>query len=87
MIFTSRQSKADAFRRIKAAVSYGDSDGDIRDSVAAGARPIRILRAPNSANHDLSTMEASARRCLPAQSTTKQSVCGMVKRLSRRRHK
>lgn len=52
VIFTSRQSKADAFRRIKAAVSYGDSDGDIRDSIAAGARPVRILRAPNSANHE-----------------------------------
>ena len=50
MIFTSRQSKAAAFKRIKAVVSYGDSDGDIRDSILAGARPIRVLRARTSVN-------------------------------------
>lgn len=32
----------------KIAVFYGDSDTDIEAAIAAGARPIRILRAPNT---------------------------------------
>jgi acid phosphatase (class B) len=52
VIFTSRKSKAAAFREIKAELSYGDSDGDIRDSIQAGARPIRVLRSPASVNHE-----------------------------------
>ena len=52
VIFTNREAKTASFRRIGAAVSYGDSDGDIRDSIAAGARPIRVLRARTSVNHD-----------------------------------
>jgi acid phosphatase (class B) len=52
VIFTSRQPKTKAFRDIKAQVSYGDSDGDIRDSIQAGARPIRVLRSPASVNHE-----------------------------------
>lgn len=52
VIFTNREPKTEAFRRVKAVISYGDSDGDIRDSIVAGARPIRVLRAPNSVNHD-----------------------------------
>lgn len=52
VIFTSRQPKTAAFRQVKAQVSYGDSDGDIRDSIQAGARPIRVLRSPASVNHE-----------------------------------
>lgn len=52
VIFTSRQPKTEAFRKVKAQVSYGDSDGDIRDSIQAGARPIRVLRSPASVNHE-----------------------------------
>jgi acid phosphatase (class B) len=52
VIFTNRESKVAAFRKVGAVISYGDSDGDIRESIQAGARPIRILRARNSVNHD-----------------------------------
>jgi acid phosphatase (class B) len=52
VIFTNRQDKTDAFRKIGAQLSYGDSDGDIRDSIRAGARPIRVLRSPASVNHE-----------------------------------
>jgi acid phosphatase (class B) len=52
VIFTNRESKAAAFRKINAQVSYGDSDGDIRDSIQAGARPVRVLRSPASVNHE-----------------------------------
>jgi acid phosphatase (class B) len=52
VIFTSRQSKTEAFRKLGAVISYGDSDGDIRESIEAGARPIRIMRARTSVNHD-----------------------------------
>jgi acid phosphatase (class B) len=52
VIFTQREPKTSAFIRIHAQVSYGDSDGDIRDSIAAGARPIRIMRARTSVNHE-----------------------------------
>ena len=52
VIFTNRGPKTPAFVRIHAQVSYGDSDGDIRDSVQAGARPIRVMRARTSVNHD-----------------------------------
>lgn len=52
VIFTSRQAKTAAFRSIKAQLSYGDSDGDIRDSIQAGARPVRVLRSPASVNHE-----------------------------------
>jgi acid phosphatase (class B) len=52
VVFTNRQSKAASFRKLNAAISYGDSDGDIRDSIQAGARPIRVLRARTSVNHE-----------------------------------
>lgn len=52
VIFTNRQSKAAVFKKIGAVISYGDSDGDIRESIEAGARPIRVLRARTSVNHD-----------------------------------
>jgi acid phosphatase (class B) len=52
VIFTNRQAKTDSFKRIQAVVSYGDSDGDIRESIAAGARPIRVMRARTSVNLD-----------------------------------
>ena len=52
VIFTSRESKTPAFRKLGAVLSYGDSDGDIRESIQAGARPIRVLRARTSVNHD-----------------------------------
>jgi acid phosphatase (class B) len=50
VIFTNRGSKTPAFRRVQAVVSYGDSDGDIRESIEAGARPVRVLRARTSVN-------------------------------------
>lgn len=52
VIFTNREAKTKAFVSVKAQVSYGDSDGDIRDSIQAGARPIRVLRSPASVNHE-----------------------------------
>jgi acid phosphatase (class B) len=52
VIFTNRESKVAAFRKIGAQISYGDSDGDIRESIQAGARPIRVKRARTSVNHD-----------------------------------
>jgi len=52
VIFTSRDSKTPAFRRVEAVLSYGDSDGDIRESIAAGVRPIRVLRSRTSVNHE-----------------------------------
>lgn len=52
VIFTNREPKTAAFKKVQAQVSYGDSDGDIRDSIAAGARPIRVLRARTSVNHE-----------------------------------
>jgi acid phosphatase (class B) len=39
VIFTNRQDKMSAFLRIKAQISYGDSDGDIRDFAAVADRP------------------------------------------------
>lgn len=50
VIFTNRKAKVDSFKQVRAVVSYGDSDGDIRDSIAAGARPIRVMRARTSVN-------------------------------------
>jgi len=50
VIFTNRGPKTPAFRKVAAEVSYGDSDGDIRDSMEAGARAIRVLRARTSVN-------------------------------------
>jgi acid phosphatase (class B) len=52
VIFTQREPKTSAFLKIHAQISYGDSDGDIRDSIAAGARPIRVIRARTSVNHE-----------------------------------
>jgi acid phosphatase (class B) len=52
VIFTNRESKTPAFRKLGAIISYGDSDGDMRESIQAGARPIRVLRARTSVNHD-----------------------------------
>jgi len=52
VIFTQREPKTSAFVKIRAQISYGDSDGDIRDSIAAGARPIRVIRARTSVNHE-----------------------------------
>jgi acid phosphatase (class B) len=50
VIFTNRGSKTPAFKRVQAVVSYGDSDGDIRESFEPGARPVRVLRARTSVN-------------------------------------
>lgn len=50
VIFTNRKAKVDAFKQVKAVISYGDSDGDIRDSITAGARPVRVMRARTSVN-------------------------------------
>jgi len=50
VIFTNRGSKAPAFRSVGAVVSYGDSDSDIRESIEASARPVRVMRARTSVN-------------------------------------
>lgn len=50
VIFTNRGPKTPAFKKVAAEVSYGDSDGDIRDSIEAGARAIRVMRARTSVN-------------------------------------
>ncbi len=50
VIFTNRKAKVDSFKKVRATISYGDSDGDIRDSITAGARPIRVMRARTSVN-------------------------------------
>ncbi len=50
VIFTNRGSKTPAFKKVTAEISYGDSDGDIRDSIEAGVRPIRVMRARTSVN-------------------------------------
>jgi Acid phosphatase (class B) len=52
VIFTQRGPKTPAFVKIHAQISYGDSDSDIRDSIAARARPIRVMRARTSVNHE-----------------------------------
>ena len=52
VIFTGRLSKAPFFRKVGAVLSYGDSDGDMRESIEAGARPIRVVRARTSVNLD-----------------------------------
>ena len=65
VIFTNRQPKTEFFRRIAAQVSCGDSDGDIRDSIQAGARPIRVLRSPASVNHELTHKGGFGRRSPP----------------------
>ena len=52
VIFTSRQSKTEASQRVRAVISYGDSDGDIRESIAAGARPNRVMCPRTSVNLD-----------------------------------
>ena len=72
--FTNRESKMDAFRKLGAVISYGDSDGDIRESIQAGARPIRILRAPNSVNHDPTHNGHSANRSWRTPSSISSSL-------------
>ncbi len=52
VLFTDRSSKLPFFQQVHAQLSYGDSDGDIRESIAAGARAIRVMRARNSDNSD-----------------------------------
>ena len=51
-VFTDLKPKVEAFRQANAQICYGDSDTDIRDAIEAGARPIRVLRAPTSVNLD-----------------------------------
>lgn len=48
VIFSGDSSKAIPIRTLKIELFYGDSDADIREAQEAGARAIRILRAPNS---------------------------------------
>jgi acid phosphatase (class B) len=62
VIFTNRGSKTPAFRRVQAVLSYGDSDGDIRDSIEAGARPIRVMRARHLREYRTSTQRRIWRR-------------------------
>jgi acid phosphatase (class B) len=50
VIFTNRGSKAPAFKQVRAVISYGDSDSDIRESIEASARPVRVMRARTSVN-------------------------------------
>jgi acid phosphatase (class B) len=50
VIFTQRRPKIESFKEIQAVISCGDSDSDIHDSIEAGARPIRVMRARTSVN-------------------------------------
>jgi HAD superfamily phosphatase (TIGR01672 family) len=52
VLFTDQKPKVEAFRSLRPMISYGDSDGDIRDSWAADStiRAIRIVRTRYSSN-------------------------------------
>ena len=50
VIFTDRRDKAPWLEQEGVVIFYGDSDGDMRDAIAAGARPIRVIRSPLSTN-------------------------------------
>lgn len=54
VIFTGPQrgenQKIEPLRKHNVRIYYGDSDSDIEAAQAAGARPIRIMRAANSTN-------------------------------------
>lgn len=47
-IFFEYDSKVERIKSLKLDYYYGDSDSDIEDALAAGAKPIRIQRSPNS---------------------------------------
>ncbi len=52
VVFTDQKPKVDAFKALRPLISYGDSDGDIKDSWAADStiRAIRIVRTSFSSN-------------------------------------
>lgn len=50
VVFTNRGEKTRALHQRGIKVFYGDSDGDMRDAVAAGIRAIRVVRSPLSTN-------------------------------------
>ncbi|MFQ3676157.1 MAG: HAD family acid phosphatase [Endomicrobiia bacterium] len=47
-IFFEPENKSQRIKNLKLDIFYGDSDGDVRDALSAGAKPIRILRAKES---------------------------------------
>lgn len=53
VIFTGSSDKTAAIRKTHLAIYYGDSDSDVRSALNAGARPIRVMRAPNSTNRPM----------------------------------
>ena len=48
LIFTNGGSKLESIIENNLSTYYGDGDGDILDSIQAGAQGVRILRAKNS---------------------------------------
>lgn len=54
VVFTNLKPKTQALRDTGVTIYYGDSDGDIIDSLVAGTpiRPIRVLRSKYSSNGD-----------------------------------
>lgn len=52
VVFTDQKPKVEAFRALRPLISYGDSDGDIKDTWAADSsfRAIRIVRTRYSSN-------------------------------------
>jgi acid phosphatase (class B) len=50
VLFTGNRPKATLMCELKLAIFYGDSDDDMRDARAAGARPIRFLRSLHCAD-------------------------------------
>ncbi len=53
VIFTSGPDKTRFIREHQLAIYYGDADSDIESARAAGARPIRVMRAVNSSYQPL----------------------------------
>lgn len=50
MVFTNGHDKTPAIKQLEIDLYYGDADSDIISAYQAGARPIRIEKAPNSEN-------------------------------------
>lgn len=49
VVFTAGDSTKTAFLKEHAVkIYYGDADGDMRQALEVGARPIRVLRASNT---------------------------------------
>ncbi|MGO4705113.1 acid phosphatase AphA [Microvirga sp. 2MCAF38] len=49
VVFTDgSETKTSFMKEHKLKIYYGDADGDMRSAIEVGARPIRVLRSPNS---------------------------------------